>query len=149
MHAYYQKSKNKLQREMNNYLKLVKPELEEIFRKPYPQIFAEVWEYYEQAMLEHFPFIGGDRSSGTQNLTGCMFFIAIGVVGKRYGLSIHDWGRLSTTLYERYFDRVPRPLRRLIDGVFNHCPDLVNKALHCIAKTERMRKTLRETREAL
>ena len=42
MHAYYQKSKNKLQREMNNYLKLVKPELEEIFRKPYPQIFAEV-----------------------------------------------------------------------------------------------------------
>ena len=26
MHAYYQKSKNKLQREMNNYLKLVKPE---------------------------------------------------------------------------------------------------------------------------
>ena len=73
----------------NNYLKLVKPELEEIFRKPYPQIFAEVWEYYEQAMLEHFPFIGGDRSSGTKNLTGCMFFIAIGVVGKRYGLSIH------------------------------------------------------------
>ena len=130
MHAYYQKSKNKLQREMNNYLKLVKPELEEIFRKPYPQIFAEVWEYYEQAMLEHFPFIGGDRSSGTKNLTGCMFFIAIGVVGKRYGLSIHDWGRLSTTLYERYFDRVPRPLRRLIGGVFNHCPDLVNKALH-------------------
>ena len=120
MHAYYQKSKNKLQREMNNYLKLVKPELEEIFRKPYPQIFAEVWEYYEQAMLEHFPFIGGDRSSGTKNLTGCMFFIAIGVVGKRYGLSIHDWGRLSTTLYERYFDRVPRPLRRLIGGVFNH-----------------------------
>ena len=52
MHAYYQKSKNKLQREMNNYLKLVKPELEEIFRKPYPQIFAEVWEYYEQAMLD-------------------------------------------------------------------------------------------------
>lgn len=130
MHAYYQKSKNKLQREMNNYLKLVKPELEEIFRKPYPQIFAEVWEYYEQAMLEHFPFIGGDRSSGTKNLTGCMFFIAIGVVGKRYGLSIHDWGRLSTTLYERYFDRVPRPLRRLIGGVFKHCPDLVNKALH-------------------
>ena len=70
MHAYYQKSKNKLQREMNNYLKLVKPELEEIFRKPYPQIFAEVWEYYEQAMLEHFPFIGGtlieypDRCAG-------------------------------------------------------------------------------------
>ncbi len=33
MHAYYQKSKNKLQRKMNNYLKLVKPELEEIFPK--------------------------------------------------------------------------------------------------------------------
>ena len=88
---------------MNNYLKLVKPELEEIFRKPYPQIFAEVWEYSEQELLEHFPFIGGDTSSGYKNLTGCIFFIAIGAVGERYGLFIAGRGRLYATLYARLF----------------------------------------------
>ena len=42
-------------------------------------------------MLEHFSFIGGDSSSGTKNLTGCMFFVAVGVVGKKYGLSTNGW----------------------------------------------------------
>ena len=76
---------------MNNYLKLVKPELEEIFRKPYPQIFAEVWEYYEQAMLEHFPFIGGDRSSGTKNLIYCHWCCGktIRSFHPRLGTSVH------------------------------------------------------------
>ena len=80
-------------------------------------------------MLEHFSFIGGDSSSGTKNLTGCMFFVAVGVVGKKYGLSTHDWGRLATTLYERHFDQMPRLLRRLAGGLFHHCPGLVTKAL--------------------
>ena len=67
--------------------------------------------------------------SGTMNLTGCMFFVAVGVVGKKYGLSTNDWGRLVTTLYERYFDQMPRLLRRLAGGLFHHCPGLVAKAL--------------------
>ena len=55
-----------------------------------------------------FPLSEGDSSSGTRNLTGCMFFVGVGVVGKKYGLSTNDWGRLVTTLYERYFDQMPR-----------------------------------------
>ena len=129
MHPYYQNNKSKLRREMDGYLKLIRPEIEEIFGKPYPQVFSEIWNDYEQEMLEHFPFIGGDRSSGTRNLTGCMFFVSIGVVGKQYGLSTRNWGRLVTTLYERYFERVPKPLRRLVGGLLNCCPDLINKAL--------------------
>lgn len=129
MHEYYRKNKGKLQKEMDGYLKLVRSEIEEVFGKSYPQAFAEIWSCYEREMLEHFPFIGGDSSSGTRNLTGCMFFVAVGVVGKKYGLSTNDWGRLVTTLYERYFDQMPRLLRRLAGGLFHHCPGLVAKAL--------------------
>ena len=129
MHLYYQKNKSKLRREMDGYLKLIRTEIEEIFGKPYPQVFSEIWNEYEQEMLEHLPFIGGDSSSGTRNLTGCMFFVSIGVVGKQYGLSTRDWGRLVTTLYERYFETVPKLLRRLVGGLFNCCPDLINKVL--------------------
>ena len=125
MHEYYRKNKGKLQKEMDGYLKLVRSEIEEVFGKSYPQAFAEIWSCYEREMLEHFPFIGGDGSSGTRNLTGCMFFVAVGVVGKKYGLSTHDWGRLATTLYERHFDQMPRLLRRLAGGLFHHCPGLV------------------------
>ena len=34
MHPYYQKNKNKLSREMDGYLKLIRSEIEEIFGKP-------------------------------------------------------------------------------------------------------------------
>lgn len=129
MHQYYKQNTLKLQKEMDSYLKLIRPEVEEIFGKPYRQVFTEIWNYYEQEMLEYFPFIGGDGSSGTKNLTGCMFFVALGVVSKRYGLSTYHWGRLATTLYERHFDKIPRLLRRLIGGLFNCYPNLVTKAL--------------------
>lgn len=33
MHEYYQKNKGKLQKEMDGYLKLVRPEIEEVFGK--------------------------------------------------------------------------------------------------------------------
>lgn len=129
MHQYYKQNTLKLQKKMDSYLKLIRPEVEEIFGKPYRQVFTEIWNYYEQEMLEYFPFIGGDGSSGTKNLTGCMFFVALGVVSKRYGLSTYHWGRLATTLYERHFDKIPRLLRRLIGGLFNCYPNLVTKAL--------------------
>lgn len=129
MHPYYQKSKGKLRRNMDGYLRLIRPEIEEIFGKAYSRVFAEIWNTYERELLEHAPFIGGDGSSGTRNLTGCMFFLAIGIAGKPYGLSTHHWGRLVTTLYERYCDRIPRLLRRLVGGLFRRCPHLINRAL--------------------
>ena len=76
-------------------------------------------------MLEHFSFIGGDSSSGTKNLTGCMFFVAVGVVGKKYGLSTNGWGLLATT----HFDWTPLLLRLLAGGLLNRCPGLVTRVL--------------------
>ena len=116
MHEYYRKNKGKLQKEMDGYLKLVRSEIEAVFGS-----------CYEREMLEHFPFIGGDSSSGTRNLTGCMFFVAVGVVGKKYGLSTNDWGRLVTTLYERILIRCPAFCAGWLADCFTTVPALLRK----------------------
>ena len=108
MHPYYQQNEERLKRQMNAYLILVRLEIEQIFGKAYDEAFEEIWGYYRAQMLERCPYIGGDRSSGTKNLTGCLFFIAVGVCGKNHGLSTHEWGRLATTIYQRWFARLPR-----------------------------------------
>lgn len=71
MHPYYQQNEEKLKRQMNAYLILVRLEIEQIFGKAYDEAFEEIWGYYRAQMLERCPYIGGDRSSGTKNLTGC------------------------------------------------------------------------------
>ena len=90
MHPYYQQNEERLKRQMNAYLILVRLEIEQIFGKAYDEAFEEIWGYYRAQMLERCPYIGGDRSSGTKNLTGCLFFIAVGVCGKNHGLSTHE-----------------------------------------------------------
>lgn len=114
---------------MDAYLHLIQPEIEEIFKNPYRKVFDEVWECYCSQMLERLPYIGGDAVSGTGNLTGCMFFIAFGVVAERYGLSIPEWGHLSTIMYQRYFERIPKPVRRLAGKLMRNHPALITKAL--------------------
>ena len=129
MHPYYQQNEEKLKRQMNAYLILVRLEIEQIFGKAYDEAFEEIWGYYRAQMLERCPYIGGDRSSGTKNLTGCLFFIAVGVCGKNHGLSTHEWGRLATTIYQRWFARLPRSLRRAARFLFRQAPGVVNMAL--------------------
>lgn len=129
MHPYYQQNEERLKRQMNAYLILVRLEIEQIFGKAYDEAFEEIWGYYRAQMLERCPYIGGDRSSGTKNLTGCLFFIAVGVCGKNHGLSTHEWGRLATTIYQRWFARLPRSLRRAARFLFRQAPGVVNMAL--------------------
>ncbi len=129
MHEYYRRSRKKLRRRMDAYLRQVLSEVEALFQKPYNRAFEEIWERYEAELLEVLPYIGGDRVSGTRNLTGCAFFIAFGLVGRQYGLSTHDWGRLCTTLYQRYFDRIPGGLRSLAGRLMREHPALIARAL--------------------
>lgn len=129
MHEYYRKNIGKIRKRMDRYLKAAKSEIEGIFGKPYDDAFSEIWEYYEAKMLDVLPYIGGGKVSGTKNLTGCMFFVSIGVVGRKHGLSLQDWGRLSTTIYERYFARCPRLMRIAIPYLIKRHPRTVYKML--------------------
>lgn len=113
MHEYYESKKEKLKKTMNGYLKPISKELEEETGTSFSKLEEEVWEYYELNLLEHFPYIGGDKISGTRNLTGAYMFVALGVVCQRYGMTLDRWGYLCTVAYRRFFEKIPKCLRSL------------------------------------
>ena len=108
MHAYYSQHKPKLKKEMDSFLKLISKELEEETSRTYPQLLEEIWACYEEKFLEYFPYIGGDKASGTRNLTGAYCFVAMGEVCRNtYGMTLERWDELTTVCYERYFGKIP------------------------------------------
>ena len=107
MHSYYAENKEKLKKGLSRFMQLVKPELEKAGSKPYHALLAEIWDYYEKNLLERFPYIGGDKVSGTKNLTGAYCFVAMGEVLKRYGVSMEEIGRIMVLCYERYYLKMP------------------------------------------
>ena len=112
MHTYYAKSKDKLKKDMNKMLSLIRPELEEASGKKYGDMFAEIWRYYEAELLERFPYIGGKRISGTRNLTGAYSFVAMGEVLKKHGVPLEERGRLMVRSYERMTMKMPWFVRK-------------------------------------
>ena len=74
VHEYYAANRDKLKKGMDRFLSLVAPELEKESGKKYAKVFEEIWDYYERHLLERFPYVGGDKVSGTRNLTGAYYF---------------------------------------------------------------------------
>lgn len=128
MHSYYAENKEKLKRSLSQFMQLVKPELEKAGKKPYAALLAEIWEYYEKNLLERFPYIGGDKVSGTKNLTGAYCFVAMGEVLKRYGTSMEAIGRIMVLCYELYYMKMPGFVRKAMGKICNN-PKLLNKML--------------------
>ena len=128
MHSYYSENKEKLKKSLNQFMQLVKSELEKAGGKPYATLLAEIWDYYERNLLERFPYIGGDKVSGTRNLTGAYCFVAMGEVLKRYGASMEDIGRIMVLCYERYYMKMPG-IVRMVMGKIYRSPKLLNKML--------------------
>lgn len=113
MHEYYRNNILKLKKENEGYLRFVKAELEQNAGKPYSEVWEKIWGFYEKNLLEHFPYIGGDKVSGTKNLTGAYIFVAMGEVLKRYGVSVEGSARLMVLAYERKYQAIPRPAGQL------------------------------------
>jgi hypothetical protein len=63
--------------------------------------------YYAKNLLERFPYVGGDKVSGTKNLTGAYYFVAMGEVLKRYGVTMEDNGQIMVQSYERVTMKMP------------------------------------------
>ena len=128
MHEYYKTNEKKFRKDMDGFLKLIRTELEEKTKRSYLQIEKETWDYYEKNLLEKFPYIGGNKASGTRNLTGAYAFIALGEVCKQYGVSLEEWGYMSTLAYQRYFYKIPSFLRIIVGKLFKKT-SIVNKML--------------------
>ena len=101
MHEYYEKNRVKLKKKMKDFLSLVSPELESISKESFGSALEEIWSIYERDMLGRFPYIGGDRVSGTKNLTEAYMLVAMGEYLKGYRTEIEEIGRLMTLAYER------------------------------------------------
>ena len=129
MHPYYEKNQQKLKKAMDGYLKLIAPELTDATGQPYPQLLEQIWTCYRQDFLERFPYIGGDKASGTRNLTGAYVFVAMGEVCRNsYGMTLEQWGKLTTECYQRFFARIPGFLTRLAGKLMGK-PKLIYKLL--------------------
>lgn len=126
MHAYYAKNKGKLKRELDRMLSRIAPELEAAGGKTYRALFDEIWAYYEAELLEHLPYIGGNKVSGTRNLTGAYGFVAMGEVLKRYGGTTEESGRLMALAFERMMRSIPRFVRKIAAKLARR-PGLLNK----------------------
>ena len=128
MHEYYQKKSKALKKTMNSFLKLIRPELEADLKMSYDEILEETWDIYYHKYMENFPYIGGDKVSGTGNLTGAYCYIALGDAVRKHGMSLERWGELTTICYRRFSDKIPAFARKLVKIVFNH-PKFVGKML--------------------
>ena len=129
MHPYYESHKAKFFKAADGFLRPIAGELEEETGRDYPSLLQEILTCYEQEFLERFPFIGGDKSSGTRNLTGAYVFVAMGQVCRsRYGMTLEKWGWLTTLGYRRYMEKIPGFLRKLAGKALAH-PGLINKLL--------------------
>lgn len=84
--------------------------------------------YYAKNLLERFPYVGGDKVSGTKNLTGAYYFVAMGEVLKRYGVTMKEIGQIMVRSYERVTMKMPGVVRPLMGKIYRS-PKLLNKML--------------------
>lgn len=127
MHEYYAKNAPKLKKSMKSLLKPIAGELERFSGKPYATLISEIWDHYEQNMLEHFPYIGGDAVSGTRNLTGAYCFVSMGEVLKAYGVGMEEIGHLMTLAYERRFAALPGIVKTIAHKSYTNVKSLNKK----------------------
>lgn len=127
MHEYYRKNMPKFRKAMNSLLKPIAPELEQHCSKEYKAVLEEIWQVYEENMLENFPYIGGDTVSGTKNLTGAYCFVAMGEVLKKYGVFAEESGHLMVLAYERKFGGLPRIVKTVLHKSYTDIGSLTRK----------------------
>ena len=137
MHEYYAKNKAKLKKDMNKMLSLISGELEEASGKKYKEIIEEIWTYYENELLDKFPYIGGDKASGTRNLTGAYCFVAMGEVLKKYGSGIDEIGKLMVLSYERLAYKMSPIVRKIFRKLAKNTKLLNKMFLKRDAKNEK------------
>lgn len=126
MHEYYKKNSEKLKKTMRSFLELASPEIEKSGGEKFAAAFDEMWRIYEQDMLAHFPYIGGDKAGGTKNLTEAYMLVAMGEYLKAHGMSMEQIGCIMTLAYERRMLKMPLFVRKMMGKVFTN-PKLLNK----------------------
>ena len=127
MHAYYKENRDRLKKTMKSFLSLVGSEIERIGGRAYEAAFGDMWKIYENDMLEHFSYIGGDDVGGTKNLTEAYMLVAMGEYLKKYGATMDKIGHCMTVAYERRMLQMPKLFCSLMGKMLTN-PKLLHKA---------------------
>ncbi len=83
---------------------------------------------FETDILEHFPYIGGDKVGGTKNLVSGYMFVAMGEVCLSYGMTLEQWGEISIRCYKKFFESYPMFMRKLLCIIYTN-PKLMKKMM--------------------
>lgn len=126
MHEYYQANRAKLNQSLRRWMAWIQDELQQLSSKPYDALLGEIWAVYEMDMLEHFPYIGGDRVSGTKHLTDSYLFVAMGEVLRQEGVTMDQIGHLMVLAYERNTRHMPWIARKGMGKIFTS-PKMLNR----------------------
>lgn len=84
-----------------NYFPTLTPEIQNEVYDRMKVLLEEEKQYCDKGNYAHMSQVGGDKVSGTKNLTGGYYFVAMGEVLKRYGVAIDDIGHIMVLSYER------------------------------------------------
>ncbi|MFI3115311.1 MAG: L-2-amino-thiazoline-4-carboxylic acid hydrolase, partial [Clostridia bacterium] len=128
MHNYYAQNRVKLKKLMRKYLNFSQNDLEKELKKPFSELFEEMWTVYEKDILENFPYIGGDKVGGTKNLVGGYMFVAMGEVCLKHGMTLEKWGLIATDCYRSFFENYPLFMRKLLGKIYTN-PKIMAKML--------------------
>ena len=127
MHTYYKENRDRLKKTMKSFLSLVGSEIERIGGRAYEAAFGDMWKIYENDMLEHFSYIGGDDVGGTKNLTEAYMLVAMGEYLKKYGATMDKIVHCMTVAYERRMLQMPKLFCSLMGKMLTN-PKLLHKA---------------------
>ncbi|MDO5726253.1 MAG: L-2-amino-thiazoline-4-carboxylic acid hydrolase [Tissierellia bacterium] len=117
MHKYYKKNEKKLLKDMRKMLSPLKREIEQATGEDADKIINEAQKVYKEKYLEQMPYIGGKGNSGTGNLTGSCYFVALYDVSRNYGATAEEIGKIATMAMQKMIERVPKFARALIKKI--------------------------------
>ena len=111
---YYLNRKAKLMKDFDKVLKIVRKVLgQNLDQLNIDQILKESRREYD-SFLPQLPYIGGKKNSGTFNLIGSVWMLAIIRPLERGGLSVRKIGKIIYEIFEMHFESNPRILNWLI-----------------------------------
>ena len=92
--------------------------------------YSKKYGYFTTPILwKNSLILGGDEAAVTKNLTGAYYFVGLGEVGKKYDITIEKWGEMATKSFERYFNKIPGLIRKMVKNISTRTK-LVEMFLH-------------------
>lgn len=115
MHSFYEKNKEKYNKDILKLLSYIKPEATESFHTDFEAIVNNVQNIFMIDFLPDIPYVGGKKNpNDTANMVGCCEYAAFFSTGMKQGLSIEQLGYLLHLAESRRHRSAPKFIQVLV-----------------------------------